>query len=263
METVRVSKKYQVVIPEKLREEAGIHAGDRMMAILKNGILQYVPVRPLRETKDMIRGLDTRNLRDETDRMQDLDQHRQHPFKKVFRTVNRVVWSLFDDFQILQRDPACRVGHVCDPGPAALHVLNPYNPALHHCNFTCHVALLGDRSLTVYLDTLLRDPATLPTLAFTEHRSRPFIVPSLHDPQTVAHAHGQRIRVLWLVACNYQRHRSRIDLLLQRDHEISGPGAFKLRSIIRACLSETLDVFSYLAKLSLFDSWGIMFTVSR
>ena len=69
METVRVSKKYQVVIPEKLREEAGIHAGDRMMAILKNGILQYVPVRPLRETKDMIRGLDTRNLRDETDRM--------------------------------------------------------------------------------------------------------------------------------------------------------------------------------------------------
>ena len=69
METVKVSKKYQVVIPEKLREEAGIHAGDRMMAILKNGILLYVPVRPLRESKGMIRGLDTRDLRDETDRM--------------------------------------------------------------------------------------------------------------------------------------------------------------------------------------------------
>ena len=69
MEAVKVSKKYKVVIPEKLREEAGIHAGDRMVAILKNGILLYVPVRPLRESKGMIRGLDTRNLRDETDRM--------------------------------------------------------------------------------------------------------------------------------------------------------------------------------------------------
>ena len=69
METVKVSKKYQVVIPEKLREEAGIHAGDRMMAILKNGIPQYVPVRSLRESKGMIRGMDTRNLRNETDRI--------------------------------------------------------------------------------------------------------------------------------------------------------------------------------------------------
>ena len=69
MEAVKVSKKYKVVIPEKLHEEAGIHAGDRMVAILKNGILLYVPVRPLRESKGMIRGLDTRNLRDETDRM--------------------------------------------------------------------------------------------------------------------------------------------------------------------------------------------------
>jgi len=69
VEAVKVSKKYKVVIPEKLREEAGIHAGDRMVAILKNGILLYVPVRPLRESKGMIRGLDTRDLRDETDRM--------------------------------------------------------------------------------------------------------------------------------------------------------------------------------------------------
>jgi AbrB family looped-hinge helix DNA binding protein len=68
METVKVSKKYQVVIPEKLRQEAGIRAGDRMVAIVKNGILQYVPVRPLRETKGMIRGLSSKNLRDERDR---------------------------------------------------------------------------------------------------------------------------------------------------------------------------------------------------
>ncbi len=65
MENAKVSKKYQVVIPEKLRREAGIKPGDRMVAIVKNGILQYVPVQPLRETKGIIKGLNTKDLRDE------------------------------------------------------------------------------------------------------------------------------------------------------------------------------------------------------
>lgn len=38
-----------------------------MMAIAKHGILQYVPVRPIKETKGMIKGLDSANLRDESD----------------------------------------------------------------------------------------------------------------------------------------------------------------------------------------------------
>ena len=68
METVRVSSKYQVVIPEKLRQEANIKPGDRMMAIAKHGILQYVPVRPLGKMKGTVPGLDISDLRDETDR---------------------------------------------------------------------------------------------------------------------------------------------------------------------------------------------------
>ena len=68
METVKVSRKYQVVIPEKLREEAHIKPGDKMVAIAKHGILQYVPVRPLSKTKGMVPGLDVKELRDETDR---------------------------------------------------------------------------------------------------------------------------------------------------------------------------------------------------
>jgi AbrB family looped-hinge helix DNA binding protein len=67
METVKVSKKYQVVIPEKLREAANIKPGDKMVAIAKHGILQYVPVRPISETKGMFKGVDTANLRDESD----------------------------------------------------------------------------------------------------------------------------------------------------------------------------------------------------
>jgi len=68
METVKVSRKYQVVIPEKLREEAHIKPGDHMVAIAKHGILQYVPVRPLSRTKGMVPGLDVKELRDKTDR---------------------------------------------------------------------------------------------------------------------------------------------------------------------------------------------------
>lgn len=68
METVKVSSKYQVVIPEKLRQEANIRPGDRMVAIAKHGILQYVPVKPMRETRGMVRELDSSDLRDETDR---------------------------------------------------------------------------------------------------------------------------------------------------------------------------------------------------
>ena len=68
METVKVSRKYQVVIPEKLRQEAHIRPGDRMVAMAKHGILQYVPVRPLSKTRGMVPGLDTSGLRDEADR---------------------------------------------------------------------------------------------------------------------------------------------------------------------------------------------------
>ncbi len=67
METVKVSKKYQVVIPEKIRKEAGIKPGDKMIAISKHRVLHYVPVRSLKETKGITLGLDTKDLRDETD----------------------------------------------------------------------------------------------------------------------------------------------------------------------------------------------------
>ena len=69
LETVTVSKKYQIVIPEKLRKKSGIKPGDKMVAITKHGILQYIPVRPLSETEGFIPGLDTENLRDESDRI--------------------------------------------------------------------------------------------------------------------------------------------------------------------------------------------------
>ena len=63
METVTVSKKYQVVIPEKLREKSGIKPGDKMVAITKYGIIQYISVRPLKNMEGFISGLEAENLR--------------------------------------------------------------------------------------------------------------------------------------------------------------------------------------------------------
>ena len=68
MESVTVSSKYQVIIPEKVRREAGIKPGDKMAVIVKHRIIHYVPIKPLEATKGMVPGLDTRDLRDEHDR---------------------------------------------------------------------------------------------------------------------------------------------------------------------------------------------------
>jgi hypothetical protein len=39
-----------------------------MMVMVKHGVLQYVPIRALGDTKGMIPGLDVEGIRDESDR---------------------------------------------------------------------------------------------------------------------------------------------------------------------------------------------------
>ncbi|MCI4323193.1 MAG: AbrB/MazE/SpoVT family DNA-binding domain-containing protein [Thermoplasmata archaeon] len=68
MDTVTVSPKFEVVIPERIRDEFHIRAGDKMAVIVKHGILHYVPIRPFELTKGMTPGLDTKDLRDKHDR---------------------------------------------------------------------------------------------------------------------------------------------------------------------------------------------------
>ena len=51
------------------RKNEGIRTGDKKVAITKHGITQNIPVRPMKETEGIIPGLDTENLRDESDRI--------------------------------------------------------------------------------------------------------------------------------------------------------------------------------------------------
>ena len=49
MGTVKVSKIFQIVIPEKIRKEAGIKPGDKLIAISKHKILHDVPLKSIKE----------------------------------------------------------------------------------------------------------------------------------------------------------------------------------------------------------------------
>lgn len=65
MATVKVSPKYQVVIPREVREELGIKAGEKVQIFLYDGRIEFVPVKTVRKMRGMLKGMDTAVQRDE------------------------------------------------------------------------------------------------------------------------------------------------------------------------------------------------------
>ena len=65
MSTVTVSPKYQVVIPRQVREEFNIRPGEKVQVFVYEGRIELVPVRPLRQMRGFVRGIDTSVERDE------------------------------------------------------------------------------------------------------------------------------------------------------------------------------------------------------
>jgi len=59
METVTVSPKYQVVIPSRVRELLGVVPGQKVKVILYDNRIEMIPVRPIRETRGFLKGIDT------------------------------------------------------------------------------------------------------------------------------------------------------------------------------------------------------------
>ncbi len=70
--TVKVSPKYQVVIPEDIRKALGIKPGMRMNVLAKGGIAYLVPERSLEELQAKLSSLFTKddvgNFREKKDR---------------------------------------------------------------------------------------------------------------------------------------------------------------------------------------------------
>ena len=58
METVTVSQKFQVVIPLSVRRKLSIEPGQKVQVIPYGDRIEIVPLRPAREFRGFLRGLD-------------------------------------------------------------------------------------------------------------------------------------------------------------------------------------------------------------
>ena len=67
MEQVKVSPKFQVVIPKPVRESLGITAGQRLQVVQYGDRIELVPMRDIGEMRGFLAGIDTR-LEREPDR---------------------------------------------------------------------------------------------------------------------------------------------------------------------------------------------------
>ncbi len=65
MAVVKVSPKYQVVIPQKIREALGIEAGQKVQALQYMDRVEFIPVKPAKAMRGFLRGIDTDVPRDE------------------------------------------------------------------------------------------------------------------------------------------------------------------------------------------------------
>ena len=68
-EKVKVSPKFQIVIPKSLREELKIEVGQQLLIYSMDGSLRLVPYRPIKELRGIARGMRWKEeLRDAADR---------------------------------------------------------------------------------------------------------------------------------------------------------------------------------------------------
>lgn len=59
MGTVTISPKFQVVIPKEIREKLGLSPGQKVQAIAYDDRIELIPVRPIREMRGFLKGIDT------------------------------------------------------------------------------------------------------------------------------------------------------------------------------------------------------------
>ncbi len=59
MRTLTISPKYQVVIPKAIREKLGLVPGQKVHAIVYGERIELIPLRPMKEMRGFLRGIDT------------------------------------------------------------------------------------------------------------------------------------------------------------------------------------------------------------
>ena len=59
MDTTTVSSKFQVVIPLRVRRALDIRPGQKVQVIPYEGRIELIPVRPLKQARGFLKGIDT------------------------------------------------------------------------------------------------------------------------------------------------------------------------------------------------------------
>jgi len=59
MEEVKISPKFQVVIPKKLREALRLSLGQKVQMVAYGGRIEMIPLKKISEMKGFLKGIDT------------------------------------------------------------------------------------------------------------------------------------------------------------------------------------------------------------
>lgn len=64
MTVVTISPKFQVVIPQAIREALALEPGQKVQALQYEGRIEFIPLKPARTLRGFVKGIDTRVPRD-------------------------------------------------------------------------------------------------------------------------------------------------------------------------------------------------------
>jgi len=64
MHTVTISPKFQVVIPQAVREAMGLRSGEKAHVISFRNRIEIIPLRDIRSLRGYLKGIDTSFVRD-------------------------------------------------------------------------------------------------------------------------------------------------------------------------------------------------------
>ncbi|MFZ9919527.1 MAG: AbrB/MazE/SpoVT family DNA-binding domain-containing protein [Terrimicrobiaceae bacterium] len=59
METVTISPKFQVVIPQKIRESMGLRSGEKAKMVSFRNRIEIIPMRDVRSLRGYLKGIST------------------------------------------------------------------------------------------------------------------------------------------------------------------------------------------------------------
>lgn len=68
MTTVKISPKYQVVIPKEIREKLGLRPGQKLQIIEFGNRIEFLLLKNIKEARGYLKGIDT-NIEREGDRI--------------------------------------------------------------------------------------------------------------------------------------------------------------------------------------------------